>query len=49
MGEFTGGMFARHTARAQGCGCPILLTPWSQIAKSMKPPLKIDTSWNPGK
>jgi 3-phytase len=46
-GKFTKGMFACHSNRKKGGGCPVLLTPWSKIAKSVKKPLQIDASWNP--
>ena len=48
-GPFDKGMFACHSNRKQGGGCPVLLTPWSKIAESVKPPLKIDTSRDPRK
>jgi len=46
-GKFAKGLFACHSNRKQGGGCPVLLTPWSDIAKSISPPLKIDTARNP--
>ena len=48
-GPFAGGMFACHTNKKRGGGCPVLLTPWEKIAKSIKPPLKVDTSGDPRK
>ncbi|MDP6546270.1 MAG: phytase [Phycisphaerae bacterium] len=48
-GPFAKGMFACHSNRKRGGGCPVLLTPWANIAKSIKPPLKTDTSWDPRK
>lgn len=39
--RFSQGLFACHTANAN---CPILLTPWQDIANTI-PGLKIDTSW----
>jgi 3-phytase len=48
-GPFAKGMFACHSNRKRGGGCPVLLTGWAKIAKSIKPPLKTDTSWDPRK
>ena len=48
-GPFAKGMFACHSNRKRGGGCPVLLTPWAKIAKSTKAPLKTDTSWDPRK
>ncbi|MBL7220720.1 MAG: phytase [Phycisphaerae bacterium] len=48
-GPFAEGMFACHSNKKRGGGCPVLLTAWSKIAKSIEPPLKIDTSRNPRK
>ena len=48
-GPLAKGMFACHSNSKRGGGCPVLLTPWSRIAKSIKPPLKTDTSWDPRK
>ncbi len=48
-GAFASGMFACHSNRRKGGGCPVLLTSWSDIAKTVKPELKIDTSWDPRK
>jgi len=48
-GRFAKGLFACHSNKKRGGGCPVLLTPWADIAKSIKPPLKADTSWDPRK
>jgi 3-phytase len=48
-GKFANGLFACHSNKKQGGGCPVLLTSWSDIAKSITPPLKIDTAWDPRK
>ena len=45
-----GGLFACHTHSLRGVqGCPVLLTPWSDIATSLEPPLRIETSHDPRK
>ncbi len=44
---FPTGLFACHSDRSGGC--PVLLTPWENIAASIEPELKTDTSWNPRK
>jgi len=46
-GKFDKGLFACHSNSKRGGGCPVLLTAWSDIAKSLTPPLKIDTAWDP--
>jgi len=43
-GPFAKGLFACHTDSA---GRPVLLTPWERIARSITPPLVIDTSCAP--
>ncbi|MDP6635766.1 MAG: phytase [Phycisphaerae bacterium] len=48
-GKFAKGLFACHSNRKKGGGCPVLLTPWSDIANSFKPQLKADTAWDPRK
>ncbi|MDP7288199.1 MAG: phytase [Phycisphaerae bacterium] len=48
-GKFDKGLFACHSNRKKGGGCPVLLTPWSDIAAIVSPQLKTDTSWNPRK
>ena len=48
-GPFAKGMFACHSNRKRGGGCPVLLTAWAKIAESIKPPLKTDTSRDPRK
>lgn len=49
-GRFAGGLFACHTHGLRGVrGCPVLLTPWSDIATSLDPPLTVHTSHDPRK
>ena len=44
---FPKGLFACHNGRRSPC--PVVLTPWERIARSIRPALKVDTSWNPRK
>ena len=47
---FAKGLFACHTARIAGHkGCPVLLTPWPDIAASLSPPLDVHTACDPRK
>ena len=50
-GRFAAGLFACHSARRSGAakGLPVLLTPWSDIAASLNPPLEIHTTHDPRK
>jgi len=47
-GRFAKGLFACHTAGIRGHkGCPVILTPWPDIAASVAPPLAVHTDHDP--